>query len=590
MTGAGKALLLVAAFAATALIGCGGEDSPAVVVPADTPHATVAAEGWRATLLGTGDEESELVLDPRVPADAREAARTLELETGASTGDPVSIEIEQGELPEPGAVISRRLAGPVPPGARAALAYFDDQHGAWIPVPSHLAPDRRTLRATVRHFSIWDDIVYGASSLLDTRVDAPHCQGPRPQWISDSGAVVFLDDKNAPLRWCAGHDPKRPDVLVVKVAMNRGYGVRLVPEVRPEWMYDGLFQTGPEGFLSDAAVRLSRAFGGRSPRPGETVLLGGEEVHYGFTESRVRGLDGPVLVRARREKPEALVGFTYTALAKLAGDEGRVGRQVAAVVALVGVAQCEFEIGKPLSRADFVGAAKGAYDCLVEHGDDVSRATAAAIASALPKADPKVAGRIAGKLGGKLWQLWAAGELFGAGTLGADTQLASNAFELHAFPDPLPAPNLSRAQLNPTGFGPIRIGMTEAEVRSLRIPLRITHSTFCDSWEVPGAPDVQMVMTHDTGRLASAWIYETSPNAPRGVQIGDTLGELEAVYGGALEVISGGSLGRDFYRVYGPGGTTTLQFTVDRATATVDYIEVAAPGDFYYPDGNELCA
>ena len=47
----------------------------------------------------------------------------------------------------------------VPVGHDAALAYWDDTQAAWIPVPSTVSPDRRTVAAHVTHFSRWD-VVY----------------------------------------------------------------------------------------------------------------------------------------------------------------------------------------------------------------------------------------------------------------------------------------------------------------------------------------------------------------------------------------------------------------------------------------------
>jgi len=536
-------------------------------------------------LNGSAGEGSALTrdLEAPVPADALKEAEGVEI------GPPLSISLEDGELPAAGATISRRLREPVSPGARASLAYYDEEHEAWIAVPTQIARDRRTLTATVHHFSLWDSITYGAGWLLDTRVGAPTCEGSRPDWLPD---VVALDDRNAPLRWCTGHDPRRPDVLVVKARMNRSYGVRLVPSVPPEWMYDGLFQSGPQGFLVDAAVRLSQAFDQPPVKRGETILLGGEEVDYGFTERQVRSLAGPVLIRARLDKPEAVAGLTFTALNKLAGDEGRVGQQIAAVVTLVGLAQCATDIRAPLAQGDFVGAGRAAFKCLETNSDDFSRALARALAQALPNADPKLLGRISGKIGGKLWQVWSAGEAFQIGTLLADSRLLHNAFELHAFPKPIarPAPDLSRAQLNSEGIGPVKLGMTAGDVRKLGIRLRISEGPYCDTWLLPGAEDVQLFAPHSSGELESVGIWKPSPHAPRGVQPGDAADELGAAYGDELEVISSDSLGMDFYRLYSASRETTLQFSFDRSSGELGGIEVGLPGQFYYPDGTELCA
>jgi hypothetical protein len=583
----GWALLL--GIAVVGLIGCGGESSTTEVA-ADVPHAHVEAKGWRAELQGSSGEGSTLAIDEDVPAAAARAAGELDEVEGVEAGTPVSLTLEGGRMPKKGATITRRLAEPLARGETADLAYYDAEHDAWIAVPTRVSRDRRTLSARVHHFSPWDTILYAAGWLLDTRVDPPECEVPRPEWIRGEGDIVVLDDKNAPLRWCTGRDPRRPDVLVVKVRMNRSYGVRLVPSVKPEWMYDGLFQSGPDGFLTEAALRLNEALRGSPSSPGETILLGGEEVHYGFTEAQVRSLKEPVLVRAALSKPEALAGLTYTGLMEILGDEDLAGRRVAAVVSLVGLTQCAADIAGPLEQNEYASAAKGAYECLEAHSDEVNQAIALALVKALPKADQQVLGRISGKVSGKLWQIWAAGETFQIGALLADRQLLSNAFELHAFPDPLPRPDMSKAQLTPTGLGPVRLGMTVADVRKLRIRVRVSPGPYCDSWIIPGVKGVQMSVPHSSDRLESVFLLEAGPHAPRGVQRGDSVEELQAAYGSELEVTSVNSLQADFYRVYSPDRQTTLQFHVDQRTGKVEYVEVGLPGQFYYPDGNEMCA
>jgi hypothetical protein len=427
---------VVALLGCALVAGCGGKHAAAVQsvsARADVDGAHLAAAGWGLTLDGRSSAGSRLVLTRGGRSPASAAGAALRRLHDVHAGEPVGLAVARGALPGGGVRLTRRLSSPLPRGSRATLAYYDSAHDAWIGVPTAVSADRLTLSATVHHLSLWDDIEYGAGWLLDTRVSAPKCDGARPKWIEGSDAVVVLDDKNGPLRWCTGHDPKRPDVLVVKVAVNRSYGVQLIPMVKPEWSYDGLFQSGPEGFLTDGVAQFYRAFHRPAPRPGEAILLGGEEVDFGFTEAQVRSLHGSVLVKASLEWPEAIAGLTYTGLSKIAGGDA-LGKQVAAVVAIVGLAQCEAELAAPLLRGDVSGMAKGALRCLTDHADDVGRAIARSLTSALPKADPKKLGKLGGKIGGKLWQVWAAGEVFQVATLIADRHLLHNAFELHAFP------------------------------------------------------------------------------------------------------------------------------------------------------------
>ena len=350
---------------------------------------------------------------------------------GGHAGAPVRIELDGGRLARSGATLTRTLKKPLPAGTTAVLASYDVKRHAWRAVPTTLRSDRRTLTARVQHFSIWDDIEYGAGWLLDRRVDAPKCEEPVPKWVSDT---TFLDDKNAPLRWCVGHDPKNDSVLVVKVAVNRSYGVGVHPAITPSWTYDSLFGSGPDDFLTGLLTRgasiperVRGVFGGQLP------LLGAEEADFGFTEAQVRKAGTNALISVTLDGRDGLAGLTYMALSKLAGDEGKVGRQVAAITAIVAIAQCENALLGPLSKHAWSQLAKGAVSCATDHADDVTKLIAATLPAALPKTDAKQIGRLAGKIGGKLWQVWAAGVAFQFGTWLADRKLDHAAFELHAF-------------------------------------------------------------------------------------------------------------------------------------------------------------
>ena len=66
-----------------------------------------------------------------------------------------------------------------------------------------------------------------------------NAKGKAPEWL-DSG-IFIQDDKNNPIRWCMGSDPKRPELLVVKARVNRGYGYFATTAVAPEWNYNSAF-------------------------------------------------------------------------------------------------------------------------------------------------------------------------------------------------------------------------------------------------------------------------------------------------------------------------------------------------------------
>lgn len=354
-----------------------------------------------------------------------------------------------GSGPGPsGATIQSRLASPVAPGGRPVLAYFDPRLRTWVAVPTSVSADRQTVSATVHHFSVWDTIDYGVGWLVDTRVSPPKCDGPAPNWVSRDNGVVYVDDKNAPLRWCVGHDPKNPSTLVVKVIMNRSYGTALYPATKPLWTYDSLFGAGPQGFFTSLLARsltvppaIRGAFGGQLP------LVPGIEVDLGFTEAQVRSSGGAPLIHVGRDFSNALAGLLYSAIDKTAGlGEDLTGKQVAAIAAYVAIAQCEGDIGRPIARRDWSEAAKGIIACLAADPKATTKLLAAALPSVFPKADPKSLGKLAGKIGGKLLLVAAAAAFFDTSTWIADQHLEQAAFDLsvfpviHVSPKPRPAP------------------------------------------------------------------------------------------------------------------------------------------------------
>ena len=354
-------------------------------------------------------------------------------ELGLEAGAPAAISLDAGSLPAGGVSLTRTLPKPVAGDADAALAFFDEEHRAWTVVPTSLSPSRRELRADVDHLSLWTDIQYGAGWLLDARVDPPACSGSPPDWVQEDG-IIFVDDANAPLRWCAGRDPQDADVLVVKVALNRSYGVGVRPVVRPEWTFDTLFGGGPETFATTLVTRgagalglLGEAYGGHIP------LMGGMEAHFGFTEQQVRSIGGPALIRVSLDAKFALAGFTYRALHELAG-EGKLGKQASAIAALVAIAQCQSDLGRGAQRGEWQALAQAGVFCLTENSEAISNLTALTLTTALPNANPRTLGRLSGRIGGKLWQVWAAGSAFQVASWVADRKLIANARELHVFP------------------------------------------------------------------------------------------------------------------------------------------------------------
>lgn len=399
--------------------------------PSQRRGAQVAGGDWTVRLPEGTRRPGTLALrraEPEAAAWARSLG-TLAARPDGRVGEPVEVSLRGAKVPRDGAVLRRSLPAPLPRGAQSAIAYYDDRHDAWQVVPTRVSADRRTLTARVGHFSLWDDVQYLAGWLLDTRVSAPECERERPPWLDD---VTFVDDKNAPLRWCAGRDPRERSRLVVTVAVNRSYGMAVRPAVDPVDSEDSLFGSGPEQLAGHLWVKASElppnlrgTFGGQFP------VMGGEQVSFTFTEEQVHGVGSQPLVRVSPEVNNAIAGFTLSALLNVGGMKSK---RLAAIEALVATAQCESDIGRPLLARRFSDAAQGATHCLTKHADDVARDTATVLATTLPGRNPRELGRLAGRIGGKLWQVWAVGAAFQVATWFADRHLPAAAFELHAFP------------------------------------------------------------------------------------------------------------------------------------------------------------
>jgi hypothetical protein len=403
---------------------------------ADAPGASVSHAQWAVTLSSQGPLGSWLTLArPAEPnASWRNALADLSKQSGISAGDPVHVALSRGTLGRGGALLAHTLDRPVPRGVTATLAYFVPSQHAWEAVPTILSSDRRTLVAQVHHFSIWDDLEYIAGSLFDTRVSPPTCEQPRPGWV---GSVVYLDDKNGPLRWCVGHDPNDPAVLVVKVKVNRSYGVAVHTAVRPKWVYSSVFGQGSEDFEKNLLARaasipdnIRNVFGGEVP------VMGGEEADFGFTEAQVRGLAGRPLIRVSPDAKDAVVGLTFKALKELALDDGEsLGKPGAYIAALSAVGQCDGAIVGSVEHKDWLAAVQGGKGCLQDADKAIAEAAASALAGALPKVAPEAIGKAVGKAVGRLAVAWLSGEAFQIGiSWTLDRHLEGSAFELSVFP------------------------------------------------------------------------------------------------------------------------------------------------------------
>lgn len=141
------------------------------------------------------------------------------------------------------------------------------------------------------------------------------------------------------------------------------------------------------------------------------------------------------------------------------------------------------------------------------------------------------------------------------------------------------------------GLGPIKLGKTAKEVRAVGVTLNVKREQFCDWWTVPGLEGVSMAAPHSSGStLRKIGLYDRSGHGAFDVENGDSFDFLKARAG--LPLYFQGqdeSLHNAYYRIYSASRRTALQFTIDTQMEEVLRQEAGYPGEFYYPDGNEMC-
>jgi hypothetical protein len=103
-----------------------------------------------------------------------------------------------------------------------------------------------------------------------------------------------------------------------------------------------------------------------------------------------------------------------------------------------------------------------------------------------------------------------------------------------------PAPSPAGPVLTAEGYGPLRIGMTIAEVNAALGPdsdpdaVGGPEPESCDQFRPARAPEGLLVMVED-GRLTRITIYGEAPVATdRGLRVGATAAQVRAAYGAAL--------------------------------------------------------
>lgn len=162
-----------------------------------------------------------------------------------------------GEFPAEGAEVSfTREDKPIPVDGISVIAYWDEAAQEWEPIETEISDDRKTLTATVNHFSIYgvidwigDKVEEGIDWLeenayaeigryLGTHADPPKCEPEVPDWV---GPNWPLQDLNNTVLSCWQSHPDDPDILQVKVTNNRQYAGLVWTTVQPSAVENDVF-------------------------------------------------------------------------------------------------------------------------------------------------------------------------------------------------------------------------------------------------------------------------------------------------------------------------------------------------------------
>lgn len=427
------------------------------------------------------------------------------LAMGVLVSVPVQIGVVGG-LPVKGVRLTRTYAAPLPPGAAASFVYFDPTLNTWRQAPSRLSKDRRNLSAQIHHLSLWSDIItgsptvvtsaresiatagavlvdasqaavstakqlsqsfqaqfvmgaeafyYGVGKLFDVRVDAPLCEGKTPEWLDK--AIFMADDSNNPIRWCAGHDPKHPDVLVIKARVNRGFGYFASTAVDPEWVWNSTYDQGTVNQIWKAVSNFDQTVASNiADVTGGGVMVGpGEEIDFGFTRDQVDEANDQPLIKLDLPGPAA---FVSTVIAKQLVASG-LDYSTSVVAATLAAARCADKI-KDMSNPLSGGTA--AIECFQASSEAVAKILATGL---LKKGmDPLAAGKLAGTAAARASiYLALVGPVFNILNWAVESGVSESAREATAFLRITPTTLVTN--INPlTSSGALRKGWTIAEV------------------------------------------------------------------------------------------------------------------------------
>lgn len=254
-----------------------------------SPDATTevsVSDNWTISIPRGGSAASDSTFTVRPAEGSDEAGKSVIPLAGAdltlSTGQPTAPLTFRYELDEP----------PLPEGTDLYLlgreSGASDSVVPATPIAAAIDSNRRVATAQVPHLSTWEWLAVEANhfvtSTLGLRGSAPECKTqPRPGWLDE---VVFLDEKEAPMRICTGADPADENIAVVKIRNNRGIGMIVTAPVTPRWAHLDVFSGQPANVAAEIESATISLLGvPTSVRSRTWVLPPGGGVDIGFTAS-----------------------------------------------------------------------------------------------------------------------------------------------------------------------------------------------------------------------------------------------------------------------------------------------------------------
>lgn len=274
-----------------------------------------------------------------------------------------------------------------------SLALLDPATGTWEPLPTVFDDARATATAelTALHATpvvaagprvtaagrpdVLGFITWHIANLAGDRAETPTCDGDIPAWADE--VVYIAPDPNNPVLWCAGHDPARPELLTIKLAVNRGTAMLVEPATTPAWTWNSA--TEDHGELASALAGvgdLDQAVAGKLAG-GAAFVPPTAQYHLGFTEDAIRSLPiGTPVVSAAPSSTSAVFALAWPVLLDQVASGDLFGRRAAWLAVTALWATCATAVGDAgADPGQLAGALTG---CIGDHWRQVAQVAATA--------------------------------------------------------------------------------------------------------------------------------------------------------------------------------------------------------------------